>query len=87
MITNISVDTLLIEEVIALNGTQNKNHQLNHRLVDAIVERVLREYVQRNKEPDVQSTHVDHLNDLLAASASSLGFWDNEIDDAEWNNA
>jgi hypothetical protein len=87
MIISVSVDTLLIEEVIALDRTQNKNHQSNHRLVDAIVEQVLREYVQRNKESDVQSTHVDHLNDLLAASGSSLGFWDNEIDDAEWNNA
>jgi predicted RNase H-like HicB family nuclease len=25
-------------------------------------------------------------DDLIAASSSSLGFWDNEIDDAEWNN-
>ncbi|MBD2329951.1 hypothetical protein [Alkalinema sp. FACHB-956] len=29
----------------------------------------------------------DSLADLVAAASSSLGFWDNEIDDAEWNNA
>ncbi len=44
-------------------------------------------YIQCNKEPDVQSTHVDYWNDLLAASGSSLRFWDNEIDDSERNNA
>jgi hypothetical protein len=27
------------------------------------------------------------FNDLVAASSSSLDFWDNPIDDAEWNNA
>ena len=29
----------------------------------------------------------DRFSDLVAASTSSLGFWDNAIDDAEWNNA
>ena len=32
-------------------------------------------------------TNRDRLSDLVAASTSSLGFWDNAIDDAEWNNA
>jgi hypothetical protein len=29
----------------------------------------------------------DNVNDLVAASTSSLAFWDNDIDDAEWNHA
>jgi hypothetical protein len=29
----------------------------------------------------------DNINDLVAASTSSLAFWDNDIDDVEWNNA
>ena len=29
----------------------------------------------------------DDFNDILAASSSSLEFWDNPIDDAAWNNA
>jgi hypothetical protein len=29
----------------------------------------------------------DNINDLVAASTSSLAFWDNDIDDAEWNHA
>ena len=28
----------------------------------------------------------DNFNDLLAASESSLDFWDNDIDDEVWNN-
>jgi hypothetical protein len=30
---------------------------------------------------------VNEFGDLVAASSSSLEFWDNPIDDAEWNNA
>lgn len=26
-------------------------------------------------------------NDLLSAAASSTGFWDNPLDDEDWNNA
>ena len=29
----------------------------------------------------------EETNDLLTASASSLDFWDNPIDDKVWNNA
>jgi len=29
---------------------------------------------------------VDHLNDLSAASQSSLDFWDNAFDDEDWNH-
>jgi len=29
----------------------------------------------------------DHFADLLAASESSLAFWDNPIDDEVWNSA
>jgi hypothetical protein len=29
----------------------------------------------------------DNMEDLVAASTSSLAFWDNDIDDAEWNHA
>ncbi len=32
-------------------------------------------------EPD------DVVDGLLAASESSLGFWDNPVDDEDWNNA
>ena len=91
MLTNVSLDKKLLEEVIALDGTKNLEHPLVD-VVDAIVERALREYVQRKKEFDshhatVQLEQVDDCNDLVAAAVSSLGFWDNEIDDAEWNNA
>lgn len=30
---------------------------------------------------------TDNLNDLMAASTSSLEFWDNAYDDEDWNNA
>ena len=30
---------------------------------------------------------TDSFDDLLAASQSSLGFWDNPFDDEDWNNA
>jgi hypothetical protein len=33
----------------------------------------------------VMETQPD--TDMLAAASSSLAFWDNDIDDAEWNNA
>ncbi len=29
----------------------------------------------------------DIFNDLLEASQSSVGFWDNAYDDEDWNNA
>ncbi len=29
----------------------------------------------------------DEMTDLVDAASSSLDFWDNPIDDAEWNNA
>jgi hypothetical protein len=35
----------------------------------------------------VITPHPDHISDLVAASTSSLAFWDNAIDDAEWNHA
>ncbi len=34
----------------------------------------------------MQNDQAD-TSDLVAASLSSLEFWDNSIDDAEWNNA
>jgi hypothetical protein len=30
---------------------------------------------------------TDDLNDLVAASSSSLDFWNNTFDDEDWNNA
>jgi hypothetical protein len=35
----------------------------------------------------VMEPRQDNINDLVAASTSSLAFWDNDIDDVEWNNA
>jgi hypothetical protein len=29
----------------------------------------------------------DTFNDLVAASETSLGFWDNPLDDEDWNHA
>lgn len=29
----------------------------------------------------------DSFGDLVAAADSSLGFWDNPLDDEDWNNA
>jgi hypothetical protein len=34
----------------------------------------------------VPKSHKE-LDDLLAASASSIGFWDNPEDDEDWNDA
>ena len=73
MLTNVSLDKKLLEEVIALDIAEDPEHLL----VDAIVE-----CIQRKKELDSQ---VDDCSDLIAAALSSLGFWDNEIDDAIWN--
>lgn len=88
MLTNISLDKKLIEEVIALDGARKSEHLL----IDTIVERALCEHVQSKKELNshhsiVQFGQFDDCSDLVAAAVSSLGFWDNEIDDAEWNNA
>lgn len=85
MLTNVSLDKKLLEEVIALDIDRAKNPE--HLLVDAIVEWALREYIQRKKEMNshyftVQIGQVDDCSDLVAASVSSLGFWDNETDDA-----
>ncbi len=35
----------------------------------------------------VMECHDDDCSDLLAASSTSLDFWDNEWDDEDWNNA
>jgi hypothetical protein len=35
----------------------------------------------------VLTQEVDDCSDLVAAANSSTDFWDNSIDDAEWNNA
>ena len=29
----------------------------------------------------------DQLHDLVSASETTLGFWDNPLDDEDWNNA
>ncbi len=29
----------------------------------------------------------DQMQDLVSASESTLGFWDNPLDDEDWNNA
>jgi hypothetical protein len=36
-------------------------------------------YVRREEE--------DEFADLMAAAESSLNFWDNPLDDGDWNNA
>jgi hypothetical protein len=35
----------------------------------------------------VMQSQPESTQDLVAAASSSLAFWDNAIDDAEWNNA
>jgi hypothetical protein len=30
---------------------------------------------------------TDRMHDLVAASESTLSFWDNPLDDEDWNNA
>ncbi len=35
----------------------------------------------------VITEETDEFRDLVNASSSSTEFWDNPIDDAEWNNA
>ena len=36
---------------------------------------------------EVTEKFAGSFDDLLAASQSSLGFWDNPFDDEDWNNA
>ena len=95
---DISLDTKLIEEMIAIDDLfQENDHSqsiMDNQIISAIVERALREYIQRrqglakiNSDFDIQSRQEEKFDDLLMASMSSLSFWDNEIDDAEWNNA
>ena len=33
-------------------------------------------------DPDPE---VDNFHDLMEAAASALGFWDNALDDEDWN--
>lgn len=35
----------------------------------------------------VLAPEADDFADLVDAASSSTGFWDNPVDDAEWNNA
>ena len=95
---DISLDTKLIEEMIAIDDLfQENDHSqsiMDNQIISAIVERALREYIQRrqglakiNSDFDIQSRQEEKFDDLLMSSMSSLSFWDNEIDDAEWNNA
>ncbi len=35
----------------------------------------------------ILTQETDACTDLLHAAESSLGFWDNPLDDAEWNHA
>jgi hypothetical protein len=35
----------------------------------------------------IQYEQEEPVTDLISAAESSLDFWDNPIDDAEWNNA
>ena len=35
----------------------------------------------------VLAPEIDDFSDLVMASTSSLDFWDNPIDDEDWNNA
>lgn len=35
----------------------------------------------------VLTPEADDFSDLVQAAASSLDFWDNPMDDEEWNNA
>jgi hypothetical protein len=35
----------------------------------------------------VLSPGADSFSDLVAAAGSSLDFWDNALDDEDWNNA
>jgi hypothetical protein len=34
----------------------------------------------------IGESHLDHSDDLLTASQSSLDFWDNPYDDEDWNH-
>jgi hypothetical protein len=35
----------------------------------------------------MEKTPTDAMEDLVDASASSLSFWDNPLDDEDWNDA
>jgi hypothetical protein len=41
----------------------------------------------RRVEVVVITQDADEFSDLVEAASSSTDFWDNPIDDAEWNNA
>ena len=35
----------------------------------------------------IEEPPTDSLEDMLAAASTSLDFWDNALDDEDWNNA
>jgi hypothetical protein len=35
----------------------------------------------------VSDTETDNCRDLIEAAQSSIGFWDNPLDDEDWNDA
>ncbi len=41
----------------------------------------------RGKDVDIIISGGDEFQDLVKASESALGFWENEIDDETWNSA
>ncbi len=43
--------------------------------------------VFRGKNVDIIISGGDEFFDLVKASESSLGFWENEVDDETWNSA
>ncbi len=42
---------------------------------------------ETSSEVPMLATETDDFSDLMAASFSSLDFWDNPWDDEDWNNA
>ncbi len=43
--------------------------------------------VFKGKDVDIIISGEDEFFDLVNASGSSLGFWENEVDDEIWNSA
>jgi hypothetical protein len=48
---------------------------------------VFEEIMASAPDQDEDFSDVDDVNDLVEAAASSTDFWDNPLDDEDWNDA
>jgi len=56
------------------------------KLIDEIPESKIPEVIDFNHVLEKNNKHDQEFKELMYASESSMGFWDNDIDDEVWNN-